>query len=102
MDKELKCVLYHYHEGEGGEFREVRLYATGEGIDMSAQDMGPSVEHFWGDSDYEFGVRVKPEHVNALVFALLKDKYEGAISGVDEFRSFCKANKIPCDWWNWA
>ena len=46
---------------EGAEFRSVRLVIEDDGcIRLEAQDMGPTVENIWGDSDYEFWVRVKP------------------------------------------
>jgi hypothetical protein len=44
---------------DGTEFRSVRLTPRDDGeIKMDAQDMGPTVETIWGDTDYEFWVRI--------------------------------------------
>ena len=39
---------------EGSEFRRVDLMLKDDGeIVLEGQDVGPSVEEIWGDSDYE-------------------------------------------------
>ena len=35
-------------------------------LTVTGQDMGPSVERMWGDSDYEYGIRIKPEDIPTL------------------------------------
>lgn len=80
---------------EGTEFRSVRLSLKDDGaIVMDAQDMGPSVDEVWGDSDYEFWVHVPPAAVGMFAFELLREKYLGQSGAVDAFRSWCTAHGI--------
>jgi hypothetical protein len=88
---------------EGDPFRSVRLYVNSDGsIRMDAKDMGTLVKEIWGDDDYEFWVDLPPEALRKLVFCLLRDKYSGRNSAVDEFSAFCKAEKIEHKWQSWV
>ena len=88
---------------EGTEFRSVRLTLEEDGaILMDAQDMGPTVEQVWGDSDYEFWVRVAPAAVPTLAFELLREKFAGQLGAVDAIREWCKAHGIEHAIGSWA
>jgi hypothetical protein len=88
---------------EGEEFRSVRLRVNADGsVHIDAQDMGPLVEKIWGDDDYEFGVRVPTAASPKLIFALLRDKYQGRGGAVDEFQEFCKKEGIENERWSWS
>ena len=88
---------------EGTEFRSVRLTLEEDGaILMDAQDMGPTVEQIWGDSDYEFCARVKLAAVPQLAFELLREKFAGRLDAVDAFREWCKAHGVEHAFDSWA
>jgi hypothetical protein len=88
---------------EGEEFRSVCLRVNADcSVSMDTQDIGPFVEKIWGDDDYEFGVRVPAAASPKLIFALLRDKYLGRESAVDEFREFCKKEGVENEWWSWS
>jgi len=87
---------------EGTEFRSVRLALEDDGaIKMDAQDMGPTVDKIWGDSDYEFWVRVEPESLPKLAFELLREKFAGQLGAVDAFREWCKAHGVAHEFDSW-
>jgi hypothetical protein len=88
---------------EGTEFRSVRLALEDDGsINMDAQDIGPTVTSIWGDSDYEFWVRVAPPSLPKLAFELLREKYAGQLGGVDAFRDWCKAHGVEHEFGSWV
>jgi hypothetical protein len=88
---------------EGAELRvtSVSLLADGS-VRLAGFDMGPAVEEFWGDEDYEFWVRVPTEAVARLGFLLLREKYAGCADAVARFREFCEQHKIAHEFDNWV
>jgi len=88
---------------EGTEFRSVRLtLEDGGAIKMDTQDIGPTVEEIWGDSDYEFWVRVAPAALPKLAFELLREKFVGHLGAVNAFRDWCKAHGVEHEFGSWA
>jgi hypothetical protein len=88
---------------EGTEFRSVRLTLEDDGaIKMDAQDMGPTVEEIWGDSDYEFWVHIAPAALPKLAFELLREKFAGQLGAVDALRDWCKAQGIEHEFGSWV
>lgn len=88
---------------EGDNFRSVyvRLEADGTVV-VDAQDMGPTVEEFWGDSDYEFWVRVAPADASRLAYELIRKHYAGRERAVDEIRELCSKAGIKADSGSWV
>ena len=87
---------------EGTEFRSVRLTLEDDGaIKMDAQDIGPTVTEFWGDSDYEFWVRVPPASLPKLAFELLREKFAGQLGAIDALRTWCGAHGIAHEFDSW-
>ena len=92
-----------YRDAVPGARRVIWIEARGDGsVGLAAQDIGKTVEAVWGDSDYEFWFGVKAEQKDALLLALLKDKYAGRTQAVDEFRAFCAAAGIAGEGGSWA
>jgi hypothetical protein len=88
---------------EGREFRSIRLAAEPDGsLKMCAQDMGPVVEEWWGDEDYEFWVTIPAASTRLLAQALLREKYIGRFDAVDDLRRFCEANGIDHRFDSWT
>ncbi len=70
---------------------------------ISGQDMGPSVEMFWGDSDYEYYLSISNEDVNKLCLVLLKEGFNSISPlGFSEVRELCKENNINTEFNYWA
>jgi hypothetical protein len=98
--KDLSIELFRQ---EGDPFRSVRLSVNSDGsIKMDAQDMGKLVEETWGEDDYEFWVDVPSQALRKLVFCLLREKYSGRSSAVDEFRAHCEREEIEHKWQSWV
>jgi hypothetical protein len=88
---------------EGTEFRSVRLTTEDDGaIAMDAQDIGPRVTEIWGDTDYEFWVRIEPAALSKLAFELLREKFAGQPGAVTALRDWCKAHGIEHEFGSWA
>jgi len=88
---------------EGDSFRSVRLTVDADGaVRLDAQDMGRLVKEVWGDSDYEFWVDVPTSALRDLVFALLREKYDGRSGAVDEFREFCQRTSVEHEFGSWV
>ena len=70
---------------------------------ISGQDMGPSVEMFWGDSDYEYYLGISSEDVNKLCLVLLKEGFNSISPlGFSEVQELCKENNINTEFNYWA
>jgi hypothetical protein len=88
---------------DGTEFRSVYLSLEDDGtIKMDAQDMGPTVTQFWGDSDYEFWVRVPPASLPKLAFELLREKFAGQLGAVDAFGDWCTQHGVQHEFGSWV
>ena len=75
--------------------REVRLYLHDDGsIEMNTIDDGESPKETFGHDDYEWWVKIAPENVAKLAFALLNEKYKEQFNATDEFKDFCKEAKV--------
>jgi hypothetical protein len=100
MSEELSTELYRQ---DGAASRSVRLTVKADGsVLLDAQDMGELVEKTWGDSDYEFWIDIPASAIPKLLFALLRDRYAGHASAVDELRTFCEEHGIGYKWDHWA
>ncbi len=88
---------------QGTTSRHVRLYMRDDGgIMFEGQDLGPSVEEVFGDSDYEYWVHVPPSALQKLAFELLREKYTGQLNAVEAFRDWCKAHGVEHKFSNYA
>jgi len=88
---------------EGKQFRRVDLMLKDDGeVVMEGQDMGPAVETVWGDTDYEYWVRVAPPSLPKLAFELLREKFAGRLDAVTAFRDWCRAHGVEHEFGNYA
>ena len=83
------------------EFTSVDMALTAEGgISLSGQDLGPIVRQTWGDSDYEYGVRIAPADVPKLAFALIAEHYRGDLGAVEKISELAKRHGIGAEAWS--
>lgn len=88
---------------EGTEFRRIDLMLKDDGaIVLEGQDMGPAAEVVWGDTDYEYWVRVAPPSLPKLAFELLREKFEGRLDAVQAFRDWCGEHGIEHEFGNYG
>jgi len=94
----------------------IRAYVDDESGDLviETQDIGASVEAVWGDSDYEYWIRVEAANKDVLVrhlseempvsrdkdidgqlLSLLKDRYGGSYQASSDFRKWLEERDIP-------
>lgn len=85
------------------EFTSIDLVLKDDGtLDLSGQDMGPIVRQVWGDSDYEYGVRIAAADLPRLAFALIAEHYRGDLSAVQKVRELAERHNINPEYWDWA
>ena len=71
-------------------------------LSVEAYDIGKAVEKTFGDSDLERGARVLPEHKDALLLALLHDRFAGNHHAYTDFVEYCDSRDIPFEGWSWT
>jgi hypothetical protein len=87
----------------GTAFRRVDLRLKDDGeIVLEGQDMGRAVEAVWGDTDYEYWVRVAAPALPKLAFELLHEKFAGRLDAVTAFRDWCRAHGVEHEFGNYA
>ena len=87
----------------GGERRSVRLALETNGdIVIDTQDIGPTAKRMFGDSDYEFWLKIPASSASALAHALVRKIHEGNLSAADDLKAFCAANDIPFEFTTWS
>ena len=88
---------------EGASFRSIILARMPDGtLDLSAQDMGPTVRALYDDGDYEFGIRIAPEDLARFAFALIRAHYQGDLDAVAKLRTLADSEGIPAHFWSYS
>lgn len=75
-----------YDSRTNGETRNIIAIIEADTGDLviDGQDLGPSVEKFWGDSDYEYWLRVPKALKSALLASLLVGaSFDGDLTQAD-------------------
>lgn len=105
-------TLYH---AENDEIKiDICAYFEGELLVIDGYDIGKRVEEYWGDSDYEYIVKIPIEGVNFLYnhFTLEMGNRKGLLdsqaatfntnSAYSNIRSLMEDNGIKCEGFTWA
>ena len=71
-------------------------------LEVSGQDLGEAPEKYWGDSDYEYWVSVRPEHKDWVLLALIEKLFGGSSMADSDFMEFLKSKGIPYEFGSWA
>ena len=86
---------------------------TEKGLTVSGHDLGPQVEAFFGDDEYEYALSLNAENTQKL-FALLgcsrasdeeklqmiKDSFENSYAD-SALRKYCNEHGIETSFWSW-
>lgn len=64
---------------------------------------GPAAEACWGDWDYEFQLRIPPDHVRAFIAGVFRESFtlERALTFAD-LQRICQEEAIPAEHWSWV
>lgn len=91
-----------HHEEINGTWRSV---FGGFGLDgelvLMARDRGAAPRAVWGRDEYEFWATVAPGQKDALLLALIAERFAGQGDAVDRFRGWLTAHGIPHEFHNW-
>jgi hypothetical protein len=70
-------------------------------LQLSGYDIGKAAEQFIGHDDYEYDVIVKSEDKDALLLALLADRFRGDSLACTHFKQYLDAKSIQYDFDTW-
>lgn len=87
---------------DGRNFRGVHAYVDSKGFRIETQDMGPTTEEFWGDSDYEFWTTVPKEAWGDLLLALASELFANDAKATDRLRDICRKHNVKHEWSSWV
>jgi hypothetical protein len=108
----LMVILYQFRNDN----ISIQIEARFENGDLVVEgyDIGNTVKEYWGDSDYEYEVRVRKRNLELLCKALkisscneenLLQEIAGRFNGnkcFSEFREFLDSNRIECEGFSWV
>jgi hypothetical protein len=81
---------------EGPTSIHIDLAITEEGdLLFSGQDLGDAPRTSFGDSDYEYWLRISAADKDRLLLALIEKLYAGNLSLVSEIRGYLDSKGIP-------
>ena len=81
---------FEFYRDEGPEFRSLRVDYDGTHLRISGQDMGKSVEDWFGKYDHEFWIDVPNDAVVDLAIALVRHHYADRAHAVTEIKEICQ------------
>jgi len=91
------------YESRGATTILIDVEITEDGrLEISGQDLGEAPQKFWGDSDYEYWVSVRPEHKDWVLLALIEKLYGGNSSADSDFMEFLRSKGIPYEFGSWV
>ncbi len=64
---------------------------------LSGQDLGDAPKEIFGDSDYEYWLRIKAADKDQLLLALIEKIYAGNMMVISELQEYLKAKEIPSE-----
>ena len=91
-----------YREDDGPNRRTVRLHVGEEALVLETQDVGPEVEKWWGDWDYEFWTTVPRQAWGQLLAALVVELMSDDPKATDRLREICKKHGVEHGWSSYA
>jgi hypothetical protein len=71
---------------------------TDDTLVLDGYDIGETVESIWGDSDYEYWVKVKSQDKNKVLLELIKDRF----TSETDFQKWLESKNIPSTFSSWV
>ena len=98
-ERSEKVVLRERTSPDGNDISRLTAYVDEKGcLVLEGYDLGNFVEEVWGDSDYEYWRKVKPEFLETVLLQLIKDRF----SSDGDFHSWLREKGIPDEFDSWA
>ena len=92
-----------YKEEKGNEATSIEANFDNSGnLVISGAAIGPSVETYWGDIDYEYFLSVYKQDMEKLFLLLLKESFNSNEAlDFTKIKKICEANEIKAvfDYW---
>jgi hypothetical protein len=86
-------------EKTGSDSRQLVAKIESDGrLMLEGYDLGPEVEKYWGDSDYEYWLTVAADYKDSLLLRLLQDRF----STSSAFMDWLKSQEIPYQFSSYA
>lgn len=101
MTSPIRELAIHSETSTDG-YRELKVLIDDAGqLVLEAVDGGESVRKIWGDSDYEYWVKITPEWRDAVLLHLIKEWFsQRAVSS--QFMRWLKERGIPYEFYSHA
>lgn len=64
---------------------------------LSGQDLGKAPRKFFGDSDYEYWLRISASNKDQVLLALIEKLYSGNPSLISQLREYLQSKGIPSE-----
>jgi hypothetical protein len=80
-------------EGSTKIYIDVEITNEGELL-FSGQDLGEAPRLFYGDSDYEYWLRLSTKEKDRLLLALIQDQYSGDELVISKLRAYLESKGI--------
>ena len=88
---------------DGDAFTSIRAVFDVKGnLTIDGQDMGPTVEQFFGDSDFEYYLTIPKSEIQNFTLEVLKKTFNQEKKlGFYDLRDICKNNGIKHHYTSW-
>lgn len=88
---------------DGLRYRQLTLALGPDGgLALTAQERGASLEAAWGADDCEIALRLAAPAVARLALALVAERLQGRIDGVERLRGLCEAHGVAYELACWT
>ena len=91
------AILY---EASGATTVHIEARVGPSGVTVAGHDLGQAPSEFFGESDYEYECTVVPADRDALLLALLRDRFQGRPDAYSAFKTFCATHGIEAKTWS--
>jgi hypothetical protein len=96
MPAETRRVVLVELPGETSIRISAEILENGD-LQLSGQDIGKAPLEIFGDSDYEYWLRVPAAQKDQLLLALIELLYKGDAAAISKMREELVARKVPCE-----
>ncbi|NVM53756.1 MAG: hypothetical protein HWN66_08655 [Candidatus Helarchaeota archaeon] len=97
-----KITIYDRKFGKDHQVLEIKITDEGNLV-FEGYDIGEFVKEYWGDSDYEYWLTIKAEHIPTVLLHLIKKCFDEKIFTNDsEFKTWLNEKGIPSEFHSWV
>ncbi|MBT07126.1 MAG: hypothetical protein CMM32_09490 [Rhodospirillaceae bacterium] len=99
-----KLYRKEFVTAEGKETTDIKFYWEEDGgAVIDGCDMGPRVEEWFGDWDYEYSMKVKKNDIPKFLYLILKDSFNSSEPlTYGRLRKICAGNGIETKTFSWS